>query len=498
MAVTDFISKRKSLIVAPAGYGKTYYLATCLSETPENEKQLILTHTHAGIASIKQKIKELSIPTSKYHIETITGFAQKYVLAYYCGNDIPEMDKPNKEGEKYFTFIVKKAIEILRLKPVKKTISYSYQGLFVDEYQDCTVSQHQMIMSLAEVLPTHILGDPLQGIFGFGEPLVEIKTDLYNFEEIDELTTPWRWYSNGNNKELGDKLKEIRTVLTNSNKLISITSYDPIITFVKISESDIHDSNSNYRKCLTKLITNPQKNTDFNSLLLVVPEYIENNIPKGRIDSRAKLKTQIDFSNQLILLEAIDDKKYYSISKSIDSLVTGINRKNQKVKALNKDVFSNMFNSSCINKWIKEDRLIDKRGTDRILKIELDELINAFLSDPSIHKLLSIILFLKNKLKFKSQRRDLVNSIIKAMRTAMSEEKSVYESMVSHKNIIRRVGRKVYGKCLGTTLLTKGLEFDTVAILDAHRIENPKHLYVALTRACKKLIVFSEKETLCY
>jgi DNA helicase-2/ATP-dependent DNA helicase PcrA len=232
--------------------------------------------------------------------------------------------------------------------------------------------------------------------------------------------------------------------------------------------------------------------------LLVVPEYIENNIPKGRIDSRAKLKTQIDFSNQLILLEAIDDKKYYSISKSIDSLVTGINRKNQKVKALNKDVFSNMFNSSCINKWIKEDRLIDKRGTDRILKIELDELINAFLSDPSIHKLLSIILFLKNKLKFKSQRRDLVNSIIKAMRTAMSEEKSVYESMVSHKNIIRRVGRKVYGKCLGTTLLTKGLEFDTVAILDAHRIENPKHLYVALTRACKKLIVFSEKETLCY
>jgi DNA helicase-2/ATP-dependent DNA helicase PcrA len=178
MAVTDFISKNKSLIIAPAGYGKTYYLATCLLETPDNEKQLILTHTHAGIASIKQKIKELNIPTSKYHIETITGFAQKYVLAYYCGKDIPKVDNSNEEGVKYFAFIVKKAIEILNIKSVKKTIRYSYQGLFVDEYQDCTVSQHQMIMSLAEVLPTHILGDPLQGIFGFGEPLVDFVSDL--------------------------------------------------------------------------------------------------------------------------------------------------------------------------------------------------------------------------------------------------------------------------------------------------------------------------------
>ncbi len=111
---------------------------------------------------------------------------------------------------------------------------------------------------------------------------------------------------------------------------------------------------------------------------------------------------------------------------------------------------------------------------------------------------LDIILFMKSEMKFKTKRLDLLNSIIKSMNIAISEKKSVYEGMVSHKNIIRRVGRKIYGKCIGTTLLTKGLEFDTVAILNAHRFENYKHFYVAITRACKRLIIFSQNETLCF
>jgi DNA helicase-2/ATP-dependent DNA helicase PcrA len=73
MNYKDFISKDKSLLIAPAGYGKTYSLAESLLHTPPNEKQLILTHTHAGIASIKEKIKGFKISGEKYHIETITN-----------------------------------------------------------------------------------------------------------------------------------------------------------------------------------------------------------------------------------------------------------------------------------------------------------------------------------------------------------------------------------------------------------------------------------------
>ena len=62
MNYANFISKEKSLLIAPAGFGKTYSLANCLEQTPDDKRQLILTHTHAGIASIKEKVSKFKIP----------------------------------------------------------------------------------------------------------------------------------------------------------------------------------------------------------------------------------------------------------------------------------------------------------------------------------------------------------------------------------------------------------------------------------------------------
>ena len=76
-----------------------------------------------------------------------------------------------------------------------------------------------------------------------------------------------------------------------------------------------------------------------------------------------------------------------------------------------------------------------------------------------------------------------------------AEGTSAYAQMVLQKNKIRQVGRKVCGRCLGTTLLTKGLEFDVVIIFDAHLFDK-KNFYVAISRACKKLVVFSRTEKL--
>ena len=54
-------------------------------------------------------------------------------------------------------------------------------------------------------------------------------------------------------------------------------------------------------------------------------------------------------------------------------------------------------------------------------------------------------------------------------------------------------GRKIEGSCIGTTLLTKGLEADTVILIKPSAlfkdINGLKHLYVALTRAINKIIL---------
>jgi superfamily I DNA/RNA helicase len=41
--------------------------------------------------------------------------------------------------------------------------------LIVDEYQDCTITQHALIRVLGTLLPVRVLGDPLQAIYDFGE-----------------------------------------------------------------------------------------------------------------------------------------------------------------------------------------------------------------------------------------------------------------------------------------------------------------------------------------
>lgn len=491
MNYQEFISKEKSLLIAPAGYGKTHALAECLSYCSDSGIQLVITHTHAGIASLKEKIKNLGINSKKYHLETITGFAQKYVIAFYCQTDIPDRENT----QEYYPFILEKAIDLFKYEPIKRIVQSSYTGLFVDEYQDCTITQHRFISELSAILPTHILGDPMQGIFGFRESLVNFETDLSQFERIGQLNFPWRWYKDGNNAELGDELKCIRDILESKQKSIKLNSYNEIET-ITITESDIYQNRSTYMNKLSDIILNRNNYPELSSLLILLPEYFDNGIPRGKIGERSKIKARIDFSNQLTLLEAIDNKDYYALSKTIDDLILNIGNKRKKIKCINQNLLSKLFNKGSIDEWINEDHIINKRPPLDKSSKKLGLLFNIFISNPSVPGIQSIIKFLKYDLKFKTKRNDLLFSLIKSMSISITENKSVYESMISHKNIIRRIGKKIHGKCLGTTLLTKGLEFDTVVILNAHRIDDYKHFYVAITRGSKRLIIFTERQHL--
>jgi len=292
----DFVSKPKSLLIAPAGYGKTHTIAECLRYTEGS--QLVLTHTHAGVASLKEKIKKSGIASNKYHIETIDSFAQKYVNAFYCEDDIPEQEN----SKEYFNFIIQKATILVKIKPIKDVIQITYTGLFVDEYQDCTVNRHQFIMALSDLLPIYILGDPLQGIFDFnGEELVNWKTDLKDFANARfELTEPWRWKNT--NPQLGDELTEIRSKLENG-KDIDLNQYESGIEILQIAENDIYSWNEKYNERIRTLLDSER------SLLIIYPV-------SQNINARKKLvKT---FQNRFYLVEAMDGNDFYNFSKIFD------------------------------------------------------------------------------------------------------------------------------------------------------------------------------------
>lgn len=490
-----FVGGRKTMLVAPAGYGKTHTIAECLKHT--DGKQLILTHTHAGVASIKDKIKKSDIEPATYRIETISSFAQKYSHAFYTGEDMPD-----QEAKEYHAFVIQKVKEIFTSPAVKKVITASYAGLFVDEYQDCTKDQHAMISALSDILPTHILGDPMQGIFDFNGDAVDFGTDLDEFDIFPELPIPHRWYREGNNSGLGDILKGYRGQLKNNQPIVLTSDAESGLHVVTVQSDDILNAQSKYRRCLNKLIQNPNNKPEYESLLIIVPEYeeIKNNgtsIPKGGIKHRAQIRTQIDYSKSLRLLEAIDDKSFYAIAKKADGLIDGIERARNKTIRIKKDALDTLFNKVDLDTWFNDNGLKNKQNANdknKVCNIQIK--IDKFMNTPTADNLNEVILEAKNGLKLKHKRDEIMSSFLRALKEAGQSNISVYEAMKKNRNTIRRSGRKVHGKCIGTTLLTKGLEFDTVAILDAHRFECPKHLYVALTRCCKKLIIFTEQTIL--
>lgn len=469
--IKDFISKEKSIVIAPAGYGKTHLIVNCLQES-EN-KQLILTHTHAGVAAIKERIKKSKIAFNKYHVETITSFSQKYVLAFYQGGDMPRQE----DSKDYYPFIVEKCIELLNIDIISRIFKRTYSGLFVDEYQDCTSNQHELIKTLSNYLPTRLLGDPLQGIFDFGGSTIVDLEDETEFEEFYKnkhvLTTPWRWKNT--NEPLGNELDQMRKDLV-EGKEIDINQLSHIESS-KYNPSNPYDSDYNFSGLIYSLLSEQ-------SLLVIHPE--TSNI-------HARISFNKAFKNRFYLLESIDGKDFYKEATKLDSIDTS------NFFPIIKSLSEKLFNKTAINNWFNNTGAKSKRKEeDKVYSDKLKEILSDLAVEISTYKL-KIYFEVVGKLPGISiKRMDLLSSLIKAMEDAAQNGTSIYDSMLTYRNKIRVIGRKVIGKCIGTTLLTKGLEFDTVVVLKANHFICKKNFYVAISRACKKLVLCYDNNNITF
>ena len=484
MTLTDFLKASKGLLIAPAGHGKTHTIGNCVKLCPDNSVQLILTHTHAGIASLRAKFKKIGISNNKYKLETISGFAQRLVFAYVHKDKIPK-----QEEKGYFDFIIRKSIDLLSLVSVQTVVKNSFQGVFVDEYQDCTIDQHNMIMRLADLMPTHILGDELQGIFSFAGRKVEFDKELADFERFDFLTEPWRWKLNGNCEKLGHKILHIRERLL-SNRTSFTLIHDEEAHFFVYEYSSNDNKYYTIRKCIDKIKDD--------SILLITPTYkdLESGRLRGGIIDRADMRKRMGIEYSFTLLEAIDDKSFYSVSKDVDDLMKGISRSRRKIFKIYEMLTKFTFNITELKEWINPEKnnIKQKRDNFKGLSNALNEHCNTFIEDSSMNNFYRIFNFFYEALRLRPKRPELLHSLAVCMKNALTNNISVYESMVEYKNRIRQIGKKVEGRCMGTTLLTKGLEFDTVVVIDAHLFLDKKNFYVAISRACKNVIIFTESK----
>lgn len=472
MDISTFLSADKSMIIAPAGYGKTYTIADCITSYDGNKKILVLTHTHAGVASLREKFNQKHISSSRYHLETICSFALDLTRVFHINKaEIPS----SSDAGSLFLFAVEHAAKILRAGPIKKYISIKYDHLIVDEYQDCTIAQHQMIMVLSDTLKTHILGDPLQGIFGFRRESIVDFSDV-SFAPFNDnrqtLDIPWRW-NNANRNALGQELSSIRSNLLSSSA-INLQNYTEI-ELVLAPENEYATPQSSYKRAIFNALRD-------DSVLLIHPT-------SESIEPRIKFVQQFP---QLRMVESIDDKTFYSSCLSFDNL------NGYPLIATVVNLVRKVGSKTPINVWFNDaGNLKNKRSVaDQQIRRKLEEIITSLVSKKSYADIALLIESIAKLPNVKIYRTDCLRDICQTLREASRLGISAVKSIERNRNILRQKGRKIQGRGIGTTLLTKGLEFDTVVVLNAHRFTDKRHLYVALTRCCKRLIIVSNNPIL--
>jgi hypothetical protein len=460
----ELAQSKRSYLIAAAGCGKTHLIAEAVAKHAAG-LQLILTHTHAGIDALRRKLRALGASPSSFHLDTIAGWALRYAVSFPATSGLTVTKPKNAE----WVGVYEAAAKLLSRARIHEIVRASYTGVYVDEYQDCTVEQHKLILKLADILPCRILGDPLQGIFGFGSNvLVNWDTDIAgNFERLADLSTPWRWKQNGP-PELGDWLQCAREKIQNGQP-IDLMSVPPKaqVRWVCLP------SNKNMQYQLQLKTCREMRNEAGNILAVHQWEPQCNKLVNFLAPMYGNIET-IECDDLMKSAEAISSS-------------TGIDRVDAVVE----------FAAKCLTGVHQELGTILKvlhkgRGQAKPYKRQIQlNLLQVVLNTNSLALVLPAIEGIKAIPGVTAYRRELYFAMCQSLREfATGKHDTLADAAWAVRNRTSRVGRKIRRRTIGRTLLVKGLEFDHCLLLNADSLR-ARDLYVAITRATQSLTILS-------
>ncbi|MEW5871960.1 MAG: hypothetical protein AB1894_22010 [Chloroflexota bacterium] len=455
----------QACLVAAAGYGKTEEIVRAVALN-SNSCQLVLTHTHAGVRSLRSRFKSLGVASHLYHLDTIAGWALRCASGYPTLSGLPDL-YPTGDAWKD---VYHAASNLLQRPFFQRVLLASYSGVYVDEYQDCVVSQHKLVLALAELLPCRILCDPLQGIFDFqkDDPVVSWSKDIKpNFYVLPELTIPWRWAKG--NRQLGSWLSNFRQALLHGESID--ISYGPIKWLTATPEHQ-------WSECM-KLA-----NSDLDSVVAIHPDQ---NKPAKVHNFTRNLKglytsmEEMECRDLLKWSQKIDDARGPERAKAIiDFAGMCMTKVSTELSSIYKQ-----FSSGKIPKisGYKKHLEICQALIDIASKEDFSSVLTA----------LGLISQIDGRVLFRRELWYEMSRSIKTYQTGGFE--SLHDAAWHIRNQARVFGRKVEQRIVSRTLLIKGLEFDHIVVLNADQL-NLKNLYVAMTRGSKSLTVLSERPTI--
>jgi len=456
----NFAIQQRAVVIAPAGCGKTELIADSIRYC--KGRQLILTHTHAGVDSLRNKFHKKGIQSNRYNLETIHSFALHYSVAYPSISKIP-CKQPKSDGD--YPKVIEAANVFLKTSLAKEILLNSYSGIFVDEYQDCTIDQHHLIMKIADILPCRIVGDYLQGIFDFGDNrIIDWENDVYsNFKKLDDLKEPHRWKVK--NPELGRWLLVVRSCIENKKPIILS---DAPITWSKQSSSEEN-------KVLLSLFK-------ANGSVLVVCAPENPNKPHSLAENQ---------KNRYKTIEPITSDEICKHAKDIES-----NTGKKRLDSVLRFAYECLTNVVTPCRYMR-NRMVNNqyrpRGEE---KKKLHELFSKIISESDLQSIRDLYNYLIQIYVPTYRRNQPWNEMKKGLEgVIVGNYEKLEDAVWQVRNVYRFVGRKIPNRCISRTVLIKGLECEHGVVIDADSFKS-KNLYVALTRASNSLSILSNAPVL--
>lgn len=453
----------KGYVLAPAGYGKTHLIA--LAVKASSGRQLILTHTFAGVNSIKAKMTNLGVRSSQYQVDTIASWALRLCLAYPKTSGWKIENPTSKQWNKLYDC----CSGLLAKGFIRQAVSASYVGVYVDEYQDCSDVQHALVCALADFLPSRILGDPMQAIFDFdeGKP-VDWDVSVYpKFDCLGQLETPWRWVK-AKNPALGAWLKEARRKIELGQQIDLLGERPPSVVRVHTAPQNLE--------------------TKQYSSLCGLLNHAESVIALHGGDQQSKNKTHRlarTMAGRFSSIEEVEGKDLHSFLKKLGAAKT-VQAGFLLAIEFAKKCFTGV--ADALTAGTKRGEVANlRKGTKYPLVLQA---ANDYLNNPTSTHLKAFFLTLKSNPETSAYRRDLLYRFLCVLKMHVDGEgETLVEAGVRYQREMRHTGRPIsHQKLIGTTLLVKGLEYDHAVILNADALD-AKDLYVAMTRGSKSLTI---------
>lgn len=442
-------------VESPAGCGKTEAIVRTVNKYCKG-RQLVLTHTHSGVDALRRRFRKHSVPPSKYHVDTIAGWSWGWVRKYpenagYTGS--------REIAQWNHVYVAMSAL--LQRDFVKRGVINSYTGIIVDEYQDSTIPMHQLILRLKALLPCRILGDDLQGIFGFrGDPLIDWSVAISEFgNNLGVLETPHRWLKAGNNEELGRWLLSIRKSFRQKEE----PNYggSPIerrtVRYADLGPQLVRLTHEKQGKiCVIRRKARP------------LPAGIETTLVKNNY----KILEPNDLTDLQSLILSLSDRSSTEKSAAARNFLF---RSHGGLAGKERTFIKKILDGEKQRpRQPNKSLLCEKhtKGTTPGLVFDLIKYLEGI--GKAICKL--------------SESVSALKCIVEEHHETGADLKTLYANEIGKRKYQSR--SSVY-RCVGSTLLVKGLEFDHVIILREqnwlHSWGNHEDLYVALTRGSKTI-----------